>query len=1263
MNVNEIARVTIQGEGQQSLDSLAASVDGVAKATTRLTSATQATATVTELATRRQLSVADAYHRQSLAIDPLLRQHEQLARQIAISNAAFNQGLLGDVNSAQAKAALAQRVGELNKKYSDTVDVFGQIKLGIISVLGLEGLFERMFVRMAVLMAAREIIGFGKTVFDQAAALKDQAEQAGVSVEAFQAYTATMRTSGLSTEEANTVMTKLTRSIGEAKDKIGPARSAFHDLGLGTIALGESFEVSMPKVAQALLLIPDATERARLEVQLFGRQGQEMESSLRALIDPSTTLIEKQKALGQVMSEDVVDGAHKAEIAMTQSWNALKVSAAPAVIWLTDQLTNIIKLQRAVAMGAGTPGASGGVMGMPANLTNVDAAPRAGFNNFGSSSTAYKPANGNTPDGFGAAEWADYLAKLDQEARLTGLSARERAAENEAIKASVKYQELQGVESSKVNSTYEYAKQHLDQQTLSHVRNLGLLSEENKTAGQISETEKLRIELNKQIAAIAESTNKQAATAMEKAAVIRANDAVKGEQEYAKRQSATDAYILGLQNEVKLAGLSGDERAREAAVMQAMHLNGGVLTDDIKNQVTSLVAARQETEKWRQVVDNITSGFDSFFQNVLENGKLSFGDLFRSIEASFAQMLAQMAAQALVQPIIVPMVQQLAGSSAGLGGGAGGLLSAGGPLGGMGGIGSSLSAGAAGLGTALGFGTSVADIPAFTIPGFGLAGGGTSAATSIGASSVVAPGSLFGTTTLGGFMGGVGIGSMAGSLAFGNKNDASTGSLIGSAAGAAIGSVLLPGIGTYIGGLLGGLAGGGLGSMSGSSNHGAITNFTNGGLGSTLFSGSGANATASASAANTISQTIKTLQDAGVKVSLGNVTGLNVGSDKSYVYTSDGSKQKLGGGDVAAVVKAVLDNILPSATGTDDTTNSIVQKYKDQGGINSGNISQLAQDIQAAQASKAQADQAAADLKAQVDAFGPALSASLKAIQDPIGAQYDALIASQKARLTQAQQLGVNVSQLDGLNSVELNKFLSGLNLTQLNGLSKSFDVTATAAYAAAQAQADLAAAQTQAAQEATAAATAVNQARSNLVASYNTEKQTLQSTVTKYQTLTDSLRGYLGQMGGASSNPTAQYGIAQAVFSATAAQARSSDYAAQLRLQQASQDFLTASQAASQTLMDYSRDRAAVVNAVGNTADMAQATVDASNRQLDALDAQVSGLIDVKTAVLSVGDAVAAMQDALATQAQLTAANTKKIADLLTRVTQDGNALQTVAA
>jgi hypothetical protein len=232
-----------------------------------------------------------------------------------------------------------------------------------------------------------------------------------------------------------------------------------------------------------------------------------------------------------------------------------------------------------------------------------------------------------------------------------------------------------------------------------------------------------------------------------------------------------------------------------------------------------------------------------------------------------------------------------------------------------------------------------------------------------------------------------------------------------------------------------------------------------------------------------------------------------------------------------------------------------------------------------------------------------------------------------------------------------------------LNGLSKSFDVTATAAYAAAQAQADLAAAQTQAAQEATAAATAVNQARSNLVASYNTEKQTLQSTVTKYQTLTDSLRGYLGQMGGASSNPTAQYGIAQAVFSATAAQARSSDYAAQLRLQQASQDFLTASQAASQTLMDYSRDRAAVVNAVGNTADMAQATVDASNRQLDALDAQVSGLIDVKTAVLSVGDAVAAMQDALATQAQLTAANTKKIADLLTRVTQDGNALQTVAA
>jgi hypothetical protein len=61
-------------------------------------------------------------------------------------------------------------------------------------------------------------------------------------------------------------------------------------------------------------------------VDLLGRSGQRLESALRALVDPTATLIEKEKALGQVLGRDVADSADKAASRLTESWNRIKTS-------------------------------------------------------------------------------------------------------------------------------------------------------------------------------------------------------------------------------------------------------------------------------------------------------------------------------------------------------------------------------------------------------------------------------------------------------------------------------------------------------------------------------------------------------------------------------------------------------------------------------------------------------------------------------------------------------------------------------------------------------------------------------------------------------------------------------------------------------------------------------------------------------------------------------------------------------------------------
>ena len=937
MNVNTIRTITIKGEGQQSLDSLSSSLQKVA-------TNTKTVASVTDITTKSTLSAEQAYKRQTLMVDAAARAQDQFARQARIADQALNQGKI-------TAAEHATRIGVLQDRYSQA----GKATQALTSAMGgLGKVFSAVSSAAATLglaLGVGAMVAYGKSVFNTTADLQEQADQilgAGGNVEALQALRGIFLTNGISQEQGDKILQKLTRSLGEASEGSKKAKDAFHGMGLGAKELaGTTADAALPLVAKKLLEIKDATKRAALEAAIFGKTGQQLEPSLKALASGSMSdLIARAKELGVVIDANLIKKADEAKDKMALSFMKLQVAIAPLIVsWgegfaklvgnidkVTKSLSDLwekAKMFGGAAIGARVGFSVGGVPGAVVGGVAGLAAAGPTTNQLSSSVDRYNAqlaAGGLSPS-----ERADITARRD----------RALASYNSGVGYSGLVVRPGVTSTSSTSSGNGWA----------------------QTSGEISAAAAAakKLEDSRHKVMLDEKEIEASTNTILQAGIKQLQNSIKEEQHQAQVAEATDQYIRDLQTEVDMVNMSSAEREKQAAIMEAMRVSENKLTEAQKQHITATVTARQEAEKWRGVVDDISYGFQGFFEDVLNNGKLSFDSLWNTVKQSFVRMLAQMATEALIQPIIVPIV--------------GGMTSA------LGGIGNFLGGGSSGLGSLFSGGLN-------SISRLFSGGGASSAASSIGG---------LGLGGLGNFLGGVGIGSLAGSLVFGNKADAGLGSM----AGAALGQLLIPipGVGAIIGGLLGG----GLGSMTGSSNQGAISNFTNGGLGNTLFkAGGGQNGAMATQASSTINQALQALKDAGVDVSLGNISGLSIGSDKSYVYDFAGGKQKLAGGEagISATVNAILDRILPSASSGDSAVQELLAKY---GGLNSGNLAAFSTDLQAQKAQKEQeaadaAAQALQDLADQFNVLGGDLKTFADGLSDSSKAARDAASNWEKAR-------------------------------------------------------------------------------------------------------------------------------------------------------------------------------------------------------------------------------------------------------------------------
>lgn len=162
----------------------------------------------------------------------------------------------------------------------------------------------KMFIGGAI---AAEIFQTTKRALEYASSLGEVSQQLGVSSRALQEYRYIGSQVGIEQESMDKGLQKLTRTMGEAAAGAKKPSAAFKELGVDIRGL--TAETALPKLADAFAKIDDPTKRARLEVALFGKTGQQLDTLLTQGAGGVDKLRAEAERLGIVLSDDVIRSA------------------------------------------------------------------------------------------------------------------------------------------------------------------------------------------------------------------------------------------------------------------------------------------------------------------------------------------------------------------------------------------------------------------------------------------------------------------------------------------------------------------------------------------------------------------------------------------------------------------------------------------------------------------------------------------------------------------------------------------------------------------------------------------------------------------------------------------------------------------------------------------------------------------------------------------------------------------------------------------
>lgn len=210
----------------------------------------------------------------------------------------------------------------------------------------LSGLTNALKIAGAAL-ALDQLRGVAQRALDYASSLGEVAQQLGVTTKGLQVYRYAATQVGIAQEDMDKGLAKLTLSLGKAEAGSKSQTAAFNALGISLQQIsGKTADQVIPLIAEGLAKIPDPAKRAAIEVELFGKAGQKLDTLLSGGAAGVRDFSNEAERLGLVLSNEQIQNADNLADKLASLNKQLETRIAGVV---ADNAKSILDLANAFA--------------------------------------------------------------------------------------------------------------------------------------------------------------------------------------------------------------------------------------------------------------------------------------------------------------------------------------------------------------------------------------------------------------------------------------------------------------------------------------------------------------------------------------------------------------------------------------------------------------------------------------------------------------------------------------------------------------------------------------------------------------------------------------------------------------------------------------------------------------------------------------------------------------------------------------------------
>lgn len=214
--------------------------------------------------------------------------------------------------------------------------------------------------QLAKLGGALTIAAIGlviKRALDYASSLGEVSQQLGVTTRELQVYRYAAGQVGISQEEMDKGLAKLTLTMGKARQGVEASIRPFKELssliGKDILKSARGAGEAIPLIADAMAKIPDPTRRAQLEMALFGKAGQKLDTLLASGSAAINELAKAAEELGIILSDEQIQRADETADKLEAVKMVLEARIAGAVADNADAILALVDALSALVVWAG----------------------------------------------------------------------------------------------------------------------------------------------------------------------------------------------------------------------------------------------------------------------------------------------------------------------------------------------------------------------------------------------------------------------------------------------------------------------------------------------------------------------------------------------------------------------------------------------------------------------------------------------------------------------------------------------------------------------------------------------------------------------------------------------------------------------------------------------------------------------------------------------------------------------------------------------